>query len=565
MNPFGVTLGAITEICRITIFIRDIIADGRAYDPDRQGIRDKLEHELLFMESFRELFFDNDGALMRYDRLPTNLRRDVDVTLNALKKTLAEYGMLAARHGFLDLENDGQAVKTATNDEALISLRERIKSKLIDLKKKNIDWALFGKGEMLKTLSEYSEWAERLRQTMSLMLLTLTAFGDTTLRDFADSKRAMDMGLQEVAQRQILAHSGPPEDFKALDGLIVEVSETPNTSSIRLARYEDEWGAAREVVVEYRTYDSALAYATEVNSPDLAEMKTPTRNLAWLLCSASFTQGPDGDVTAISNRPGISTLQCLGYLDQPEHYQTIFLYQLPRLRNLGIGSSIITLHDLINGGTVGAQAPRPTSKPSLGNRFSLAHTLASAVLNIHSSGWVHKNIWSRGVVVFPSSTSTPGSESEQHLVPYLTGWGLARPVLGSTDLATNTEAEPNFYRHPSRQGQPKSSFTAEHDIYALGVVLLEIALWRTIGSVFKKQIDKATVEGRLPPPEMVRKALLDRARADVPREMGEGYAKAVERCLNGDFGVDKDGDERTGLPVAVREMVVEVIARGMKL
>jgi hypothetical protein len=64
---------------------------------------------------------------------------------------------------------------------------------------------------------------------------------------------------------------------------------------------------------------------------------------------------------------------------------------------------------------------------------------------------------------------------------------------------------------------------------------------------------------------MVRKALLERARADVPREMGETYARAVERCLKGDFSVGEDGDERTGLSVAVREMVVEVIAGGVKL
>ncbi|KAI9858822.1 MAG: hypothetical protein M1813_007289 [Trichoglossum hirsutum] len=563
MTSFNTTLNAMVEVYNVTMFIRGVIADGSAYDPDRQGIRDRLEHEFLFLESFQGLFFNNEGALMHHDRLPCSLRHDVHVILAALRKALAEYGMLAAKHGFLDIENDGQVMKTMTTDETL-TFRERIRSKVKDIKKRNIDWALFDKGKMINTLSEYSEWTKRLQQTMSLMLLTLSAFGDTTLRDFADSKRAKGLGLQEVVERQILARSGPPVDFKALNGRLADGSDLVDTSSIRLARYEDEWGTEKEVVIEYRPYSSALAHATEVNSPDLLEMKAPIRDLAWLLCSASFADGTDNGSSAMSDRPNISTLQCQGYLDQPENYRAIFLYQLPPSYDPRITPSVITLHDLMSNLTTDAPTPRHTSKPSLGNRFYLAHTLALTVLNIHGSGWVHKNIWSRGVVVLPSNPIL-GSGSQPYPIPYLAGWGLARPSVASTVLAINTDVEPNFYRHPSRQGQPKTAFTAEHDIYALGVVLLEIALWRTISSVFRKQIDKATVEGRLPPPDMVKKALLDKARMDIPREMGEEYAKAVEKCLKGDFCLGEDGEERTALSVAFRETVVEVIARGVKL
>jgi hypothetical protein len=73
--------------------------------------------------------------------------------------------------------------------------------------------------------------------------------------------------------------------------------------------------------------------------------------------------------------------------------------------------------------------------------------------------------------------------------------------MEGTDLAANTEAEPNFYRHPVRQGYPKSPFKVQHDIYAPGVVLLEIGLWKTLSHIFKAQIEKATTENRLPLPD----------------------------------------------------------------
>jgi hypothetical protein len=38
----------------------------------------------------------------------------------------------------------------------------------------------------------------------------------------------------------------------------------------------------------------------------------------------------------------------------------------------------------------------------------------------------------------------------------------------------------NIYRHPRRWGVPTESFNAIHDIYALGVVLLEIGMWRKV-------------------------------------------------------------------------------------
>ncbi len=105
MDIFGTTVTAMAEVYKITMFIRGVVADMKAYDSSKREIQDKLEHEFLFLTTFKELFFDKE-AVMRSDHLHDNLKRDVFIILTALKKSLAEYGVLAAKHGLLG-EEDG--------------------------------------------------------------------------------------------------------------------------------------------------------------------------------------------------------------------------------------------------------------------------------------------------------------------------------------------------------------------------------------------------------------------------------------------------------------------------
>ena len=561
MDIYGTTRAVITDIYKITTFIRGVVAEAKALESDRQDIKDKLDHEIFFLDSFKQLFFDDQGAFIHNDRLPPYLQQDCNNILSALRKTLAEYGMLAAKYGLLDTEENNAVVEESKGEEDFLpSLYKRVQSKVKGIKKRVIDWALFDKEKLVKMLAKYSEWTERLRQTMSLMLLTSTAYDDHALERFAGSKQARDVGLLKVAQRQLLIRKKPPEGFTTLQGCIVKDSEVGTSSNIKLAIYEDGWGRV-EVVVEYRKYNSGLIQATEIESPMLDTFKAPIRDLAWLL-HTSFSPDEQGDGLDTPDQSNLSTLRYLGYLDQPEQYQVLFLYKLPRSLNLLSSPKIVTLHDVINAAET--QGKRHSSKPSLGNRFFLAHSLASTVFNVHISGWVHKNIWSRGVIIFPSTDHSTSSEG-QFLVPYLTGWGIARPVSAATELAADTEIEPNFYRHPLRQGQPSESFDVEHDIYSLGVVLLEIGLWATVSAMFKKQVDQATIDKQLPLPETIKNALVEKARAELEREMGFSYMKAVEKCLKGDFGVTAKDEQRSELSVAFREMVVEVSAKGLNL
>jgi serine/threonine protein kinase len=595
MDVFGTTVTVIQEIYTITVFIRGVVTDVKNYDADRDDIAVKIEHEYLFLESFKGLFFDDDGALMANAQLPTNLKRDVENNLKALKGCLAEDGLLAVKYGILiDTDGNGETQpsiadtsKTGAGEHS-ISLARRIKSKVLDLKKKAVDWALFDKDKLLKLLVEYSQWTERLRQTMSLMLLVSAVFGNKRVTEFASSKTAKDLGLRNVAKRQLLAKSSPPDKYKALSGTIVEgsikaVGETTleNTEALsgtvvessatqvdlQIADYQDEWAKSVKVVVEYREYSSALLQAVTLQkTKEIEALKAPMKNLAWFLHNASFvdTHGPN---SSDIDDQDMFTLLCLGYLDLPDEYRMAFIYQIPQSTiNISKDIQALTLHGLINK----IDSNSASSKPALEQRFFIAHALGKTILSIHESGWVHKNISSRGVAVFPGTMSQgaargTGSAGGHAFIPYLTDWGYARLDLGATDLLDDFEAEPNFYRHPIRQGHPNTAFTKEHDLYSLGVVLLEIGVWKTISKLFATQIKLVTERKQLPPRDTVRKWLLDIAKNDLPKEMGNTYTGAVLACLNGDFGVGPDDKHKTGLSMAFRSKVVDVIAAGLIL
>ncbi|KAL2871620.1 uncharacterized protein BJX67DRAFT_377369 [Aspergillus lucknowensis] len=212
--------------------------------------------------------------------------------------------MIAAKYDFLVFEDGARFEGPEEKTEAATSLYKRVKSKVEDLKKRVFDWALFDKDKMLTLLAEYSAQTERLRQIMSLILLTLTAMGSRELRDFAESKKARNMRLQNL----------------------VEIRESSTDSNLKLANYEGDWGQVKRVVVEYRAYDNTMKIAPHGT---FEESMAPIRNLAWLLCSSSHLDAQDA-VPDISDQSSIFTLPCLGYLDDPDEGRTAFLYQLPR-------------------------------------------------------------------------------------------------------------------------------------------------------------------------------------------------------------------------------------------
>lgn len=220
------------------------------------------------------------------------------------------------------------------------------------------------------------------------------------------------------------------------------------------------------------------------------------------------------------------TPSCIGYFNDASNYRFGLVFRRP----IGISSVAVpsSLFDLIVS----------DEKPSLSVRVHLAHTLATAVQYLHSTDWLHKAIRSQNVVFFTS----PGDIDIS--TPCLCGFGLSRPTQ-NTEMTEQPDSIPlyNLYRHPLAHSSiaidSKSEFKKAFDVYSLGIVLLELALWMPLYQVLG--VDDRNLQGSLQPcaTKKVRELLLRDSRYlnTVKASAGDIFADVIKACVEG-FGED---------------------------
>lgn len=102
------------------------------------------------------------------------------------------------------------------------------------------------------------------------------------------------------------------------------------------------------------------------------------------------------------------------------------------------------------------------------------------------AGWVHKDI-SPAHIFFLKKQGPNESESGHFAEPYLSGFGYARESPPSAFSEEQQEVgEENAYRHPLAQGFRRDHpFRPQFDVYALGIVLIELGLWSSIKGILQ--------------------------------------------------------------------------------
>ncbi|KAI0386883.1 hypothetical protein F5Y04DRAFT_288689 [Hypomontagnella monticulosa] len=202
---------------------------------------------------------------------------------------------------------------------------------------------------------------------------------------------------------------------------------------------------------------------------------------------------------------------------------------------------------------------------SLSEKIKLARQLAKSVSYVHIFGFVHKNIRPETVII----TRNPSGS----YTPFIVGFGKFRREDGLTQRYGDENWEKNLYRHPRRQGlKPEETYVMQHDIYSLGVCLLEIGLWKSLVTYN----DEGKAEPQFTPAESTATSprdpvacqnyLLALAQNQLPKLMGSKYAEVVKTCLtcldkdNEDFGDESEFMDEDGIIVGVR-YIEKVILR----
>ena len=207
-----------------------------------------------------------------------------------------------------------------------------------------------------------------------------------------------------------------------------------------------------QVMVEWKAVDKTLEDKLIVR----------IQKLTFLMCNNSD--------------PSFHTLPCLGYLvRKTEESFNEYAYVFKTAPGYRLGQQAPRIRTL-------ASLLRVPHLPSLTDRTRIAHVLAEALKQLHTCGWLHKSIHADNIIFVDHGDRH--WEHGQSSGPYVAGFEYTRAdtLLEITEDAPS-DAEQSLYRHPESLGQLRASYRKEFDLFALGCVLLEIALWTSLKAI----------------------------------------------------------------------------------
>jgi hypothetical protein len=130
--------------------------------------------------------------------------------------------------------------------------------------------------------------------------------------------------------------------------------------------------------------------------------------------------------------------------------------------------------------------------------------------------------------------------------PYLVGFEYSREISapGQTEGVTD-DLEANLYRHEEVQGVPeepsneesqqttnKTSFALKHDIYSIGILLLELGLQKPVIQIQEEANQTEDYEHSA---AAFREWMLRKSLPKLGRSRGKEYMMATELCLKSEF------------------------------
>ncbi|KAF3059489.1 hypothetical protein GL218_05167 [Daldinia childiae] len=279
-------------------------------------------------------------------------------------------------------------------------------------------------------------------------------------------------------------------------------------------------------IAEYKEYSQ---YIDKAELPGLTER---VKLLANLLTS--------------SKSPDFRSLKCLSWDHQPLEYKYTFQFEVPK-RYQSPQCQYRSLHSII-------RTAKASTRPTLDERLRIAFLLASALQKWHSVGWLHQGINSHNIIFF----RVPGQERFDYREPFLHGFDFARPDLDPSIGKPPDDDTFDIYRHPNRQGPSRRGHRKIHDIYSLGVVMLEIGLWQ-VASDMRDPRSKRTSK-----PEDLRNLFETASSSRLPHYIGRAYASAVHTCLQSSFGVKMDDERGSFLARAFQSQVIDRLKEGIQ-
>jgi len=369
------------------------------------------------------------------------------------------------------LSND-DAVLLEETTQYLSSLAERLNGVQLKLtandrwtkEVKKAMW-MFYKNDVLELERELFEWTQRL----DLRLLALPEKLRQGIIPAGDTEEQMSNytpGL--AAQRRI-------EKFLS------------KSQAVKRQEWEDLWIKDFHSRVTFCSHSPATFMAADFSSHHVIIENKPYP--AHILDSPTAFQSLRQEIGEFAaalrslDPTTVGLLKCIALAHDIEAHNFALIHEIP----FPLDKNPPSLKKLIS--EKDAQNRRLLPAHPLNERFELARKLAAAVLFLHSIGWVHKRIRSRNILVIEKTLSSSSSRKPFPRSlgnPYLVNFESSRSNGGETDPAVRGGIgwDEEIYHHPDRQSLQGNAegarYSMLHDIYSLGVVLLELGIWRPL-------------------------------------------------------------------------------------
>lgn len=531
MEPAGLALAAsstLKEVYLLSKFLLRVISSAIKHQMERTRLHLQFRHEFIFLRSFGILLTRKDNTVLDDEELDGDWLRHIVSILEQLRVAYGDYAKITAAKDdeyrrfspyspfsatisntidfSLDVEENPMDISSAVEHTEKSSwLSEYSKT----LKNADWRWALFQKRKLEEILADFKMWNAMLKELIPITLAAGRSGDDRSVSVLSDRASEEDIRRLGVGVHTQLRKFSTNENTDDTDVHLRDVSlETPETTQTSLLSFgvlsRDE-KERENVLIEYKpiVHRSKSVKTKQSLAPSHKDMEAI--RLASLL--------------RLAGKSELRTLPFVGYIEKPfmEPPQYAFLFQYP---GRALEQSPVSLHEMLSS---------ESHDVSLEDRFATAKAVATSLWTLHTDNWVHKSIRSQSVVFFLEQGGIIACRD-----PYLVDFEYSRPANQNTTWTWDQDEEKNLYRHPERQGPPTRSFDKTHDVYALGVVLLEIGLWQTAF-----EIRKHAKQAREPAVRFdrydLKEAFIAVARQRLSRTMGLSYRDAFLTCLMSDF------------------------------
>ncbi|KAL8725254.1 MAG: hypothetical protein Q9181_006479 [Wetmoreana brouardii] len=504
-------------------FVYKALRSAQTEDVERQKIASDLGRELNFLASFQRYFEKAQGAVAYDQKLD-----QIEQVVRHLKQDFSDYEKLARKDApnlpnssatplplLLRPSEENQPGKPKPPIDKSSSMTQKLKDGQIRVYTAT-RWALFDRQRLQKVVEKFTKRNKTLKEILQFAMagmLQQFAQHDPGLKDLQQDQDAATLGLTTWAEIKQIRDQ--PEDIDksfSIDNCTIKA--TGDASGLRLSHIYIKLNKTNALGENKLTKEAVLAeYKTYPLTPqglsgfEVADFEARTEQHVDQLAKLLSTAGSNS----------LGTLPFRGYVKEDKKNRYALLFNIPEAMTEANPDS---LHEMIEGPALGRLW-------SLSVRFEVALKLAKIMGTFHMFEWVFKGLQSRSIVFCVSAVTNIPQLSK----PYLAGFEYIRPVSGSTvgqPLAMSEEDA--LYCHPDLQEEPDIAFGKIHDLYSLGVVLLEIGLWTTASQLIHQL--------RPPRPSklsQIRDEYIKKAKSKLPLRMGISYTEVVVACLESKY------------------------------